>query len=81
MSDQRRQWEIEADGHKPPAVLAGKSDTPDDKKWTNSDIIVIAYEKAHPPDNSSSENVDLIDGLIVRIQRMEGRVLRWESTS
>ena len=58
---------------------------------TNSDLIVTAYEKAHPSDNlsasapclcsTSGENADLIDELIVRIQMMEGRVRRWESAA
>jgi hypothetical protein len=50
-------------------------------EMTNADLIVVAYEKAHPSDNPSSENADLIDELIVRIQRMEGRVRRWESAA
>jgi hypothetical protein len=50
-------------------------------EMTNSDLIVVAYEKAHPSDNPSSENADLIDELIVRIQRMEGRVRRWETSA
>lgn len=50
-------------------------------EMTNSDLIVTAYEKAHPSDNPSGENADLIDELIVRIQMMEGRVRRWESAA
>jgi len=38
---------------------------------TNADLIVIAHQKAHPSDNPSSENADLIDELIVRLRRME----------
>jgi len=50
-------------------------------EMTNSDLIVVAYEKAHPSDNPSTENADLIDELIVRIRTLEGRVRRWESAA
>ena len=50
-------------------------------EMTNTDLIVTAYEKAHPSDNPSSENAALIDELIARVQRMEGRVRRWESAA
>lgn len=50
-------------------------------EMTNTELIVTAYEKAHPSDNPISENAALIDELIVRVQRMEGRVRRWESAA
>ena len=50
-------------------------------KMTNSDLIAVAREKAHPSDNPSTENADLIDELIVRIRTLQGRVRRWESAA
>ena len=50
-------------------------------EMTNADLIVVAYEKAHPSDDPSRENADLIDELIVRLQRMEAEVRRWESAA
>lgn len=40
-------------------------------EMTNTDLIVTAYEKAHPSDNPSSENADLIDELCSRIRKLE----------
>lgn len=48
-------------------------------KMTNSSLIALAYDKSHPKDNPSSENADLIDELIVRIQMLEGRIFRTDT--
>lgn len=40
-------------------------------EMTNADLIVTAYEKAHPSDNPSSENADLIDELCSRLRNTE----------
>ena len=45
-------------------------------EMTNADLIVVAYEKAHPSDNPSSENADLIVELCSRLKRMEVYRLR-----
>jgi len=50
-------------------------------EMTNSELIVVAYEKAHPSDNPSSENADLIDELCNRLQRMEGYRTRMHELS
>lgn len=47
-------------------------------KMTNADLIVTAYEKAHPSDNPSSENADLIDELCSRIRKMERELQEME---
>lgn len=49
-------------------------------EMTNADLIVVAYEKAHPKDNPTSENADVIDALIARIRNMERQVRQLESS-
>ena len=50
-------------------------------EMTNADLIVVAWEKAHPSDNPSSENADLIVELCSRLRRMEGYRLRMHEMS
>jgi len=50
-------------------------------EMTNADLIVTAYEKAHPSDNPSSENAGLIDELCNRLKRMEGYRTRMNELS
>ena len=47
-------------------------------EMTNADLIVTAYEKAHPSDNPSSENADLIDELCSRLRKMERELQEME---
>lgn len=50
-------------------------------EMTNAELIVVAYEKAHPSDNPSSENADLIDELCLRLRRAEGYKIRMHELS
>ena len=50
-------------------------------EMTNADLIVAASEKAHPSDNPSSENADLIDELCSRLRRAEGYEIRMHELS
>jgi len=45
---------------------------------TNSDLIVVAYEKAHPSDNPSSETAELIDELCSRLRKTEKELQEME---
>ncbi len=47
-------------------------------EMTNEDLIVTAHEKAHPSDNPSSENADLIDELCSRLRKVEKELREME---
>ena len=50
-------------------------------KLTNSDLIIAALEKAHPENDPSSDDAEIIDELVVRLQRLEGEVNQWKSAA
>jgi len=47
-------------------------------EMTNADLIWTAHEKAHPSDNPSSENADLIDELCSRLRKVEKELREME---
>ena len=50
-------------------------------KISNAKFVKEAYLRTPPKDNPSSENADVIDELIVRLQMAQGRIERWEDAA
>jgi len=50
-------------------------------EMTNQDFICALAEKAHPPDNPSSDHAEMMDEAARRIRKLEAQVRAWESAA